>query len=797
MVTAASIIAIVASFSVAATGVHQSSEIIVNGGRLRVQALSATLLRVEPLGARGFEDRTTFAVVNRSFAGVPIWKESETALWTVLSTKQYKVHLQGNVGVYWYVTDLQGNKIYEAVDDLARSNFFTGFHRLPNLLHWPSPLASKAYALVDSPRFFAPEWGPTPGPAHAIEPSLTKTNGFDFTNNVDGDTYVFLLGSTLQSWSAARAEFLQLTGPCPLIPDYAYGTWFTRWHNYTQAEAQKEVQQWDDLKLPIDVWGLDMNWRNTSSSQNSDWLSSIHNSDGSDWYYDHPDTVLFPNFTHWFRFLHKRKLKTYFNDHPYPVAARGAGGLQTSPEEVAFRWSGLTRWMQDGLDFWWFDRNWRFSIPPPLVNSSRTGADWEGLDNAVWGSYVFYKVAEVFGRNVSNKNCQACSNDPPLSLTKVAPADWRPGQDAVGHQEHPAHHRFPVWWTGDGVPLQASVESMVDAGVHGFKPFVHSDCGGDYRASGGDLLRWTAHCAFGTILRFHGEDHRPWSYGEHVTATIRKYLRARYKLMPSLIAAGRRATQTGFPLAARGDLYWPNLSPAAASNQQYIFLDDILVAPIWDTAQNITSRQVLIPPGSWQDVWDGSITTGPAKITVSQPFERQPMWHRRDGGLLVLASEPGTRVAEQDWSKLVLEAFPSSSPQNTTRTIYERRTGERTDVELATSDHNRVAVTIRSVLSRAWVIRLHLHPGDSAEHILVNGEESASVRTRHLHAAQHPSHDYFPFGGEGSLPAQHGGPIVEIHLPHARKHCLVEVTVHSKHEDSFFALEKFEESPFV
>jgi hypothetical protein len=42
-------------------------------------------------------------------------------------------------------------------------------------------------------------------------------------------------------------------------------------------------------------------------------------------------------------------------------------------------------------------------------------------------------------------------------------------------------HRFPVWWTGDGVDLQASMESMVDSSLHGFKTYVHSDCGGDYR----------------------------------------------------------------------------------------------------------------------------------------------------------------------------------------------------------------------------------------------------------------------------------------------------------------------------
>ena len=50
--------------------------------------------------------------------------------------------------------------------------------------------------------------------------------------------------------------------------------------------------------------------------------------------------------------------------------------------------------------------------------------------------------------------------------------------------------------------------SMVDAGLYDLKPFVHSDCGGDLgnavRGSAGNLIRWTAHCSYGSILRFHG-----------------------------------------------------------------------------------------------------------------------------------------------------------------------------------------------------------------------------------------------------------------------------------------------------
>ena len=91
----------------------------------------------------------------------------------------------------------------------------------------------------------------------------------------------------------------------------------------------------------------------------------------------------------------------------------------------------------------------------------------------------------------------------------------------------------------------------------------------DRRGSGGDLLRWTAHCAFGSIHRFHGSDHRPWTYGNHTEDVIRSYLKMRYALMPSLIAAGQVATETAFPLVARGDFYWPDHANAT-SNHQYV-----------------------------------------------------------------------------------------------------------------------------------------------------------------------------------------------------------------------------------
>eukprot|EP01047_Picozoa_sp_COSAG01_P024184 COSAG01_NODE_1487_length_10136_cov_8.813390_3_plen_99_part_00 len=74
------------------------------------------------------------------------------------------------------------------------------------------------------------------------------------------DTYIFLLGETLESWQAARQEFVKLAGSTPLLPDYAFGTWFTWWHPFDIDDAQSNVSQWEADQLPLDIWGLGKCW---------------------------------------------------------------------------------------------------------------------------------------------------------------------------------------------------------------------------------------------------------------------------------------------------------------------------------------------------------------------------------------------------------------------------------------------------------------------------------------------------------------------------------------------------------
>jgi hypothetical protein len=58
-----------------------------------------------------------------------------------------------------------------------------------------------------------------------------------------------------------RKEFLQLSGHVPLLPQWAFGLWFTWYHPYNQSEKTAEIQRFIDDDLGLDVASLDRNWR--------------------------------------------------------------------------------------------------------------------------------------------------------------------------------------------------------------------------------------------------------------------------------------------------------------------------------------------------------------------------------------------------------------------------------------------------------------------------------------------------------------------------------------------------------
>jgi alpha-glucosidase (family GH31 glycosyl hydrolase) len=190
-------------------------------------------------------------VVNRSEFGhgVPIRTETANATHATLATDFYSVSLavetKANGCVAIGATVSSNNTVVWSSADLTS---------VTARLRWPDPAQSPAYAIKDYPRFFVPSWGPTPIPQpqkSAVDPALVATNGYDFRQNVDGDVYIFLGLETMEGWVAGRADFITLAGRTPLLPDWAFGVWYTWWYPYNESFAKAEILNWSSHKLPL------------------------------------------------------------------------------------------------------------------------------------------------------------------------------------------------------------------------------------------------------------------------------------------------------------------------------------------------------------------------------------------------------------------------------------------------------------------------------------------------------------------------------------------------------------------
>lgn len=104
-----------------------------------------------------------------------------------------------------------------------------------------------------------------------------------------------------------------------------------------------------------------------------------------------------------------------------------------------------------------------------------TTASYQGMSGQVWGSQIYYESTRVAYKDHA-------VTDRPIALSRDNGPNWN-SRESIQSQTFtgsgsPAHHRFPVWWTGDGVPLMADVGAMTNEAVHDFRSYVHSDCGG-------------------------------------------------------------------------------------------------------------------------------------------------------------------------------------------------------------------------------------------------------------------------------------------------------------------------------
>ncbi len=218
-------------------------------------------------------------------------------------------------------------------------------------------------------------------------------------------------------------------------------------------------------------------------------------------------------------------------------------------------------------------------------------------------------------------------------------------------------------WSGDINATFASLELQIRTGLNvGMSGVPHwgTDTGGFYRVGANDaelFVRWFQFSAFCSIFRGHGfvwRQHLPWSHGEAVENICRRYLELRSRLMPYSYTLAWQARTLGLPMMRPLVLNYPDDPNVWDLGTQYLWGDDILVAPV--TRKGSTQWTVYLPEGVWHDFWTHQAYQGPGGVTVPAPLDTLPLFVR--AGALIPLGPVKQYDAEPVANELVVLVYP-------------------------------------------------------------------------------------------------------------------------------------------
>lgn len=293
----------------------------------------------------------------------------------------------------------------------------------------------------------------------------------------------------------------------------------------------------------------------------------------------------------------------------------------------------------------------------------------------------------------------------------------------------------PVVWGGDPNTewgfdgLQSAIRNGLTMGLSGVGVWG-SDIGGFFSIlseplSPELLRRWVQFGAFSGVMRNQAnglqvdDRYRPQVLDPDQIDNWRRYAKLRTQLYPYTSGAARQYRETGLPMMRAMALDFPGDRRAAGLEDQYMFGDSLLVAPV--ITPGATERKVYLPQGKWVDFWrsfeydeaTGAFdTTGPAVLlngngwrTIPAPAEEIPLLIRAGGMLTMLDPEVETLSPfGKDDSIVHLTDRPARTlfafPRGNSTARFENR-GRITSTE----GKDSVKLEVSDIRARPWVIK--------------------------------------------------------------------------------------------
>jgi alpha-glucosidase (family GH31 glycosyl hydrolase) len=594
---------------------------VLQGDHYRVTVLDAGLVRLEYSESGRFEDRASQMVVHRAF---PATDHDVTETDDLLVVDTDRLRLTYDKGAFTTQgLSVQAKGGYHSNDSVWRYGLdvpnLGGTARTLDDVDGAIPLengvlAFNGVAMVDDSRTV-----------------LLTDDGWIAPRTAGNlDLYVFSYG---RDYKAALQALYRLTGPTPLLPRYALGNWWSRYHPYTADEYLGLMDRFHDEHVPLSVAVIDMDWH---------WVD-IDPRYGSGWTGYTWNTDLFPDPEAFLRGLHGRGLATSLNVHPaegvhahetaYAAIAKRMGidpstetpvpFDPTDPDFVEAYLEELHHPLEDeGVDFWWLD--WQQGGVTKI----------DGLDPLWLLNHVHYLDSGRAGKR-------------PLTFSRYA---------GIGS------HRYPIGFSGDTHITWDSLDFQpyftATASNAGYGWWSH-DVGGHFKGYKDDELatRWVQLGVFSPVNRLHSglnpfNTKEPWRFSSDAERVMKDFLRLRHQLLPYLATMNVRAHE-GEPLVSPMYYDHPDDPEAYTVPNQFMFGTELLVAPITtplDPSTRLARVKAWLPEGEWVDLFTGLRYTGGRTIYLHRPLDTIPVLARAGAVLPVVPEDAvggGTDLTER------------------------------------------------------------------------------------------------------------------------------------------------------
>lgn len=196
--------------------------------------------------------------------------------------------------------------------------------------------------------------------------------------------------------------------------------------------------------------------------------------------------------------------------------------------------------------------------------------------------------------------------------------------------------RYAATWTGDNSStwnhLRMTTPMIESLGLGGFA-FTGADVGGFAGTPMPDLLtKWMEVAAFQPIDRNHTElgtgNQEPWVGGPAQEAIRRRFVEARYRLMPYLYTLAEEASRTGLPMVRPLFLEYPDAAPDKhpldtdrPASGEFLLGHDLLIAPS-PFPDELDTYSIEFPSPEWYSYWTGEKVAIPQSngVAAAEPI---------------------------------------------------------------------------------------------------------------------------------------------------------------------------------